>query len=140
MISEARTYLKSRIATVASSYRQIDDPIGDDDLSRLDIENGFRIIFGNNAISYDGNTYEDEVAVAIELFKKAGLTQVVESFDSLYDTALNVRDAVTNPTTVKENANFNDILAQGFTIESIQTNDKTFKVTLNFNLKRSFTY
>lgn len=139
MISEIRTYFVSKIQAVNPDFTQIDDPIGDDDVSRVDLDNGFKILISTNNPFYTGNSYGEEFSVSIELFKKAGI-EVVDSFDSLYETGINVKNEIINPLQVKNQLPFNDALIQSINIESLPTNDKTFKLTLNFNVRVDFTF
>ena len=139
MIADIRSYLKTQIQTVNSDYVEIDDPIGDDDVSRLDVDSGFKIIFGDNDPFYTGNSYGETISVGVQLFKKAGL-EVIESFDALYSTGIDVKNEIMCPTQVKSQSTFSDILATSMTIESIPTNDKVFRVTLNFTVRVDFTF
>lgn len=139
MIAEIRSYFRTQIKTVNSDYVEIDDPIGDDDVSRLDVDSGFKIIFGDNASFYAGNSYGEAISVGIQLFKKAGL-EVIESFDELYETGIKVKNEIMNPAQVKNQSAFSDILIETMSIEALPTNDKTFKLTLNFNVRDDFTF
>lgn len=139
MIAEIRTYLKSRIAAVDSDYSQIDDPIGDDDLNRLATDSGFKILIQDNTCEYTGNSYIETFSVQIQLFKKAEI-EVTDSFDALYETGISVKNTIIDPLQVKNQSAFNDILVSGMNIESLPTNDKTFKVTINLNVRVDFAF
>lgn len=139
MIALIRAYLKARINEVDQSLKQIDDPIGDDDISRVNLDCKYKIIFGDNAPFYTGNSYGESISVSIEIYEKSKQVQV-DAFDALYTKALLVKNCIISPLLVKTQASFNDIEVQSVTMESLNTNDKTFKATINLTVRADFTF
>jgi hypothetical protein len=139
MITDTRTYIKARIASVSRDYKEIDDPIGDDDLSRAQLDTRYKILFADLGANYTGNSYFDEVPFSVELYKKAG-KEVTAQFDSIYETAILIKNAIINPFQVKNQEGFTDIIVSSIVPESLQTNDKTFKVTINLTVRHDFTF
>jgi hypothetical protein len=139
MIAAIRSYFKARIAEVDASLRQVDDPIGDDDLSRVNLDCQYKILFGDNAPFYTGNSYGESISVSIEIYEKSKQVQV-DAFDALYTKALLVKNCIISPLLVKTQTSFNDIEVQSVTMESLNTNDKTFKATINLTVRADFTF
>jgi len=139
MISGIRDYFKARISDVDSSLSHIDDPIGDDDISRVNLDCKYKIIFSDNAPFYTGNSYGESISVSIEIYELSKLCQI-DAFDALYTKALLVKNCIISPLLVKNQTVFNDIEAQSVTMESLNTNDKTFKATINLTIRADFTF
>jgi len=138
MIALTRQYIKDRIAAVFPAMKQIDDPIGSDDLSFPDLKY-YKIIFGSASTENVGSSsWLDNIPVAIEIYNKSINSREVEAFDEVYDNALRIRDALIDPLVAKNNASFNDILPNGISVEALNTNDKVFKATVNITIPRYF--
>ena len=139
MIKEIRAYIKQKIAEVDSSYTQIDDPIGDDDISKVNPECKYKIIFSTNSPSYTGNSYVETIDASVQLFNRASIC-AVDIYDGLYDKAILVKNCIISPTQVKNQLPFTDILVTRMDIEALNTNDKTFRCTINFTIRIDFTF
>lgn len=139
MIAAVRTYIEGRIREANSSYRPINDPIGDDDLANSNLDKSYKILFTDAITPYTGNSYTIEIPVAVELYKKSN-KDVVNAFDELYGTAISVQNEIINPRQVKNQETFTDIISNTIVPESLQTNDKVFKVTLNLTVRIDFTF
>jgi hypothetical protein len=138
MIALTRQYIKDRIAAVFPAMKQIDDPIGNDDLSFPDLKY-YKIIFGSASTENVGSSsWLDNIPVEIEIYNKSINSKEVEAFDEVYDNALRIRDALIDPLVAKNNASFNDILPNGISVEALNTNDKVFKATVNITVPRYF--
>lgn len=139
MIAETRLYLISKIAEVDSYLIMLDDPIGDDDLSRIDIDCKYKIFFGSNQGEYTGNSYVEQIPVSIEVYLAFGESRV-EAFDILYKKAIDIKNCIISPMSVKTNDDFNDIIFNSMSVEPLQTNDKTFKATINLTIRIDFNF
>lgn len=139
MIKELREYIKQRISEVDPDYSQVDDPIGDDDISKVNPECKYKIIFSTNSPEYTGNSYVDTIDASVQLFNRASIC-AVDAFDDLYDTSLRVKNCIISPMRAKNQDVFTDILITRMDIESLNTNDKTFRCTLNFTIRIDFTF
>lgn len=139
MIASIRAYIITQIQTCYPDKFQIDDPIGEDDLSRNDATNGFKIIFGSLNGFVTGNSYGNIIPVEIQIFKKSGL-ETTTPFDELFDEAVEIKNRLLVPTLVKVQTIFNDIEFLSIEPSSLGTDDKTYKMSLNFNVRVDFTF
>jgi hypothetical protein len=139
MIAAIRSYFKARINEVDQDLRQIDDPIGDDDLSRVNLDCKYKVLFGDNSPFYTGNSYGESFSVSIEIYEKSKQVQI-DAFDALYSKALLIKNCIISPLLVKTQTVFNDIEVQSVTMETLNTNDKTFKATINLTVRADFTF
>ena len=139
MISSIRSYFVSRIAECYPDKFQIDDPIGEDDLSRNDADNGYKIIFGATTGFLTGQSYGNTIPLEVHLFKKSGL-ETTEPFDSLYEEAIDIKNRVLNPTLAKNSLVFNDIEFLSIAPSALQSDDKIYKMILTFNLRIDFSF
>lgn len=133
-----RQYIKDRIAAVFPAMKQIDDPIGNDDLSFPDLKY-CKIIFGSiSSENVGNNAWLDTIPVEIEIYNKSINNKESEAFDEVYDNAISIRDTVIDPLLAKNNASFNDVFPSGISVEALNTNDKVFKATVSLNIPRYF--
>lgn len=139
MIASLRTYFKSRIAQVNADYKEIDDPIGDDDLSKVNLDHKYKIVIAANNPDYTGNSYIDSIDASIQLFNKSKLC-AVDSYDELYSLGILVKNCIISPLQVKSQLPFNEILVNRMDVEALNTNDKTFRCTINFTIRIDFTF
>jgi hypothetical protein len=139
MIASLRAYFKGRIANVDAAYKQIDDPVGNDDIARIDVDCRYKIIFGQNSPEYTGNSYVEQIPVTIELYSSSKQSQI-DAHDALYTLGINVKNAIISPGQIKTQVPFNDALIQSISIEALNTNDKTFKCTLLLTIRVDFTF
>ena len=139
MIGQLRQYFIGRVKEVDSSYQIIDDPIGDDDLARVNLDCKFKVIFGQNSPEYTGNSYTEQIPVTIELYSKANPSQNA-AFDALYTMGIKVKNEIIGPNQVKNQLPFNDALVQSLNVLSLNTNDKTFRCTIDLTIRVDFTF
>lgn len=139
MISTIREYLRTRIACVDPDLKEIDDPIGDDDLSTARLDKSFKIYFGalsGNPISVN---FSDSFQVTIEIYRKSD-RRVIPSFDAAYEKGIEVRDACIEPKSARVALDFVDILSSSVTTTALNTNDKTFKTEIVLEFRRDFCF
>lgn len=139
MIRAIRQYFIERVKEVDSSYQIIDDPIGDDDLSRVNLACKFKVFFGTNSPQYTGNSYIEQIPVTIEIYSKTNPSQN-DAFDLLYEMGLKVKNEIIGPQQVKTQLPFNDALVQSLNVSSLNTNDKTFRCTIELTIRVDFTF
>lgn len=138
MISSIRDYIKLRIRCVNPDYQEIDDPIGDDDLATPRLDKKYKIIFGNLSGVTVGSSFSDDIPVTIEVYSKSD-RRVIASYDSLYEIAIHVRNAIIEPIEAK-NQEFTDVISSSIAIEALNTNDKTFKAIIGLSFRRDFNF
>lgn len=139
MIAASREYIKSQVNKCNAEYREIDDPVGDNDISLSLVDRNYKTVFGPLTTLADGNFHTDTVDVTVELYKRAG-SREVEAFDELYDLAINVKNTIMDPLIVKNSEDFSDIIFQGIGPQPLPTNDKVFKILLTFQIRKDFDY
>lgn len=141
MIASVRAYIKTVIQMEASSYSQINDPIGDDDLSSSELDRGFKVIFGELTTETLPSSYRDTLPVSLEIYKKSGIgSKVLSDFDSVYTDAINIRDRIMKPTQYQSEECFNFVQASSISVSSLSTNDKVFKASISFNVVRDYEF
>lgn len=139
MISEIRTYFQTQIRVCNPDFKEIRDPFGTDDISLSLIDQNYKLIFGSLTSEAIGNFFTETIPVTLEIYKKAGYNEL-EDFDSTYDLARSVRSSVINPLTVKNQTAFSDILPEGIEPSALDTNDKVYRFTLTFNIRKDFDF
>jgi len=139
MIKESREYIKERIRVCNSDYIEVNDPVGDNDISLSQIDRNYKLIFDSLAPELDGNFYRDTVDCTLEIYKRAGSNEVAD-FDEIYDLAICIKNTIISPLSVKNNENFTDILFSGISPEPLPSNDKVFKILLTFQIIKDFDY
>ena len=141
MIASIRAYIKTIIQQEAASYSQLNDPIGDDNLAISEVQNGFKVIFGQTITEFRPSSYRDEVPVTVEIYKKSGMgSKLLTDYDAVYTDAINIRDRIMNPKAYQSELCFNFIQASSISVESLNTNDKVFKASILFNVVRDYEF
>jgi len=139
MISEIRNYLRARIACVDPDLKEIDDPVGDDDLSTARLDKSFKIYFSALSGEAMSVSFTDSFQATIEIYRKSD-RRVIPSFDALYEKAIQVRNACVSPVEARNKIEFVDILTSSITVSPLNTNDKTFKSEITLTFRRDFSF
>lgn len=139
MIAATRAYFKQQIQKCDPDYKEVKDPVGDNELTLTQIDKHYKLIFSPLSSELIGNFNSDTVEVTLELYKRAG-SQEVEDFDTLYDLGINVKNTILDPLFVKNTDIFTDIFTTGISPEPLPTNDKVFKILLTFQIRKDFDY
>ena len=140
MIAEARAYIKAQIQAVSTSYLQINDPIGDDNLSSQELSNGFKILFGSLASEQVSTSFKEEASVIVEIYKKTGIGEkVLIDYDALFIDAINIKNRIINPLNYNSQVCMSYISANSVSVEAFNTNDKAFKALIELTIRRDFT-
>ena len=141
MIKESRAYIKQQIQLCNSSYSEIIDMDGNNDIFLSKIDKHFKIIFGDISSEIEGNNaYLDRVPVQVEVYKALNINNQVGDYDDLYDLAICIKDTIVDPVKVKATSSITDIIPQGITPEALPTGDKVFKMILTFEIRKDFQY
>jgi hypothetical protein len=141
MIVELRSYLKSRILDVKSTSQDIDDYNGENDVAENEINQGYKIYFGQASGSVLGNHFEKRVPISIELYSYLVQSKkMTEIFDELYDLAISVEENILDPIQVKNQNAFTDIFPESILLEALPTNDNVIRAKINLNaiIKRTY--
>lgn len=140
MIAQIRSYIKTQIQAENSAYLQINDPIGDDNLSSQELTSGFKVLFGPVNNDQVSSSFTEETNVTVEIYKKTGIGErVITDYDALFLDAINIKNRIINPTNYNAELCFNYISASSVTVEAFNTNDKAFKASIELTIRRDFT-
>ena len=141
MISETRAYIKSRMKECDSSYREMTDLFGDDDVNKTESKNGYKVIFGPLSSEYIGNNdVSDTIPLTVEIYKALTVKKEIKDYDEAYDLAIKLKNNIIDPFTAKNNDFFNEIIPTGITPTPLQTNDKIIKMTLTFQVRTDLAF
>ena len=135
MIADIRSYFDTQVKAVDADLNAFsNDVFGNNDLSKNQASKYYNLIIGNMSSERDGNgiTHTFEIFLDIYVTSKR---DILNAFDGLYDKALAIRNEIIDPQNINS-ANFSDIV--NLNIEPIEeeTNDKTVRMRLEFNLRK----
>jgi hypothetical protein len=96
-LTDLRTYLKARIASVYPSLTEHDYPFTSENVSSVNFDSVYHIEYETVSSELSGcYIYRDEFSVTIHFFKK-GYGKVKTALDSLLAIVETVRDEISNP-------------------------------------------
>lgn len=140
MISEARTYIQTQIRKCNPDYVEIVDVFNDDNMALSQIKTGYKVSFGTLTSEYNGNYFTDIVDVSLEIYKAAKQGQELSDFDSIFDTAIGIKNTITDPLFAKESNDFSDIIWGSIIPEPLPSNDRVFKILLTFQIRKDLAF
>jgi hypothetical protein len=140
MIKETRAYINQQIIACYPDNKELDDPIGDQDLELSRLNDAHKVLFGSLSTQYDGSFYSDLVECTVEIYNKPNIRAEIDGFDQVYKKAIAIKNNIMNPLLVKNNDFFSDIAFTGIAPEALPSNDKVFKILLTFQIRKDFDF
>jgi len=135
MIADIRSYFDTQVKAVDADLNAFsNDVFGNNDLSKNQASKYYNLIIGNMSSERDGNGITDTFEIFLDIYVTSK-RDILNAFDGLYDKALAIRNEIIDPQNINS-ANFSDIV--NLNIEPIEeeTNDKTVRMRLEFNLRK----
>ena len=139
MIAELRAYFDLHIKLVDPDLDPIEDALDDEPINQVEADRGYKLVIGDNSPARSGNSYRDSLDITLILYTKA-VRDELASFDALYDKGLNIKDRIIAPINAKNDPAWTDIFSLGMVPGAEATDDKTFNLILNFNIRRDSFY
>ena len=135
-IVAARAYIAGRIALVDSTITEITtDPLAIDPIASPYPERFYKLVFGDCIqTNTAGNAYGLEIQTNLIIYA-AGHRDELTTYDTLYAKAISIRNEILNPCEVKSQPNFSDIVGVSITPGSEDTDDKLYRMDLEFILR-----
>ncbi len=114
-MKELRTYIKSRISSLGTGYKEHDDGFDRDNIPRSLLDKSYHVsIASAENIEATGQINIDRVQATLQIFYK-GFRNVRSTAEASYTKASTLRDKLTNP------ANFTSVI-KGCRVNSINVN------------------
>ena len=135
MIADLRAYFLLHIQAIDPDLKEIDDALDDEPLNQVEADTGYKLVIGNNAPERGGNFYTDNIPVTLIIYTKA-VREELPNFDALYDKGLLIKDRIIAPCNAKNDPSWSDIFITSMVPGAEDTDDKTFNLILEFNIRR----
>jgi len=133
MISEIRTYFKQAIKEIDSDLK-FDGYVTDvEKIGASSLNNSYKFLIGAMASTQDETEIESTLPVTVIFYMRSG-TDIVEDFDKNYCKAIDLQALVTDLTRVTQTTSFKSVKPVSITPSDFETNDKTIRFTLEFNV------
>jgi hypothetical protein len=133
--SELRSYFDTQVAAVDSTLSLFDDAFGEEDINNVQASKSYKLIFGDTEPVLENGNYFTETMPATLIIYAIRTRNEIGSFDPLYQKARDIKALIMNPVNVAtltcNNAIFFDSIVPG----KEETDDKTYKMTLNFTIR-----
>jgi hypothetical protein len=137
MIAELRAYIDARIKAVDPKLEaQNNQVFGDDNPSKSLANKYYNLILGAIEDDIDDVNYIESMSFQIDIYVKPTY-KAVESFDALYDKARDIRCQIISRMNLRDTIFFN-IEAQGITPIQEISNDKAFRMQLEFICRHKY--
>jgi len=134
LFTDLRTYFDTKIKLVDADLNVFDDAFGDQPLNNVYADKFYKLVIGPAVLSNNGNTYIEEYLIQLIVFEQRKRSEI-DTFNNLYDKVIQIKDLLVAPCDVKSQNLFSDMLALTVTPEKQNEDDKTFSMTLEFNLR-----
>ena len=136
MIKDIRSYVKDRVEEINYDMTMLDDMNGEGDIAENELNNGYKVYFGNSTIENVGNHYVDSVVFTVEHYAQLESDKkLIDIYDDLYDLAYEIKDNILDPIKVKNQSSFTDIFGTSILLESLATNEGALKSKIEFRVQ-----
>lgn len=144
MIREIRDYFDKQIKEIDPDLEEYDrDLFGNNDLNKRQAEKNYNLVIGTTTNTRQVDSYIDEIPITLSIWTSSNRC-VSESFDSLYDKALQIRNNCVCPRIVKEagftNKTLLDVIPLTVIPNEEETKDQTLRFDATFLLKVGFKF
>ena len=134
-VTDARAYFDARIKEIDPDLNIIDDALDDEPINNVEAVKGYKMVFGEISPDRDGSTYIENIPVTIKIYDQPYRCEI-ETFDTLYCKAQDIKDKVIAPKLAKNQPNWSDIFAVSLVPSQEESDDKLFNMTIEFNIRR----
>jgi len=133
--SDLRDYFNTQIIAVDSSLTEFDDAFGEKDINNVQASRNYKLIFGDTTPILEQGNYFTESMPATLIIYAIRTRDENDSFDVLYQKARDIKALIMNPVNAATLACVNAIFFETIIPGKEETDDKTYKMTLNFNIR-----
>lgn len=141
MISDIRDYFAQQIALVDADIKPWKrDVFNNNDVNKSQAQKFYNLTIGAAAAVRTGNGIYDEFETTLTLYATSK-RDIQNTFDELYDKAINVRNnIICNITVYQDFPKFVEIEPVSMTPLEEDSNDNTIKVELLFTVRKGFEF
>ena len=139
--SDVRAYFDERIKTIDTDLIALDDALNDEPISNTEADKGYKMVLGSIATELGPNFHTEFITVNLTIFARP-LRCEIDSFDVLYCKAQDIKDAIVNKKNQDNytDKNWNQIAPVSIIPSSEDTDDKLFRMDLEFSIRRDIAY
>ena len=137
-LSGIRTYLKTRINTVDSDFKEHKDAFNDENIGRSKFNKAYHITYGGLDSGELKDLITDDIMnMTVKLFFK-GFRDTQNALDDAMDKANTIRLDIVNRTNYVNQTNIKNVYLSNMTPESLDSNDNHIVITLNFIVRLAY--
>jgi len=133
--SDLRGYFNTQVIAVDSSLTEFDDAFGEKDINNVQASRNYKLVFGDTTPILEEGNYFTESMPATLIIYAIRTRDENDSFDVLYQKARDIKALIMNPVNAATLACVNAIFFIDIIPGKEETDDKTYKMTLNFNIR-----
>lgn len=138
IISDLRNYFDLQVKAIDPDIEGFkDDVFGNNDNYKNKADKYYNLSIGDLNSTKDGNGLDDVFSLTLDVFTSSK-TKVQNSFDTLYEKAILIRDKVVCPKNY--NGIFSDVICDSITPEEELTNDKYIKMRLQLQVRVAYNF
>lgn len=133
-----RGYFRDAVQTVHPNWSEWRDAYNYENIPAASIDSKFHLEIGPLASEgRNDQSFGDFAEVTLRIHKKTGKDNV-DAFDSLLDTAYNIRKECASLNRLASSANIINVVMDNMVTEFIESNDNTLRFTLSFSVAMKF--
>jgi len=139
--SDIRGYFDERIKSIDVDLNVLDDALNDEVISTTEADKGYKMVLGDITMVPGPQFHTESCQVLLTIYTRPKRDEL-GTYDDLYCKAQDIKDSIVNRINQEQYAskNWNDILALSITPTTEDTDDKLFKMELEFSVRRDISY
>lgn len=133
MISEVRSFIRSRVLEEDSAFKEWKDGFNSENIPSSILNKSYHVLISNPSnIVTENCLVDDNISAEVKLYFKGG-KNIQDALDNAMETAYNIKLRSSNP------SNYTDVIkyvsVDSVIPDPLPTNDNSILITLNYTLR-----
>ena len=139
--SDVRAYFDERIKSIDADLIVLDDALNDETISLSEADKGYKMVLGPIACEPGPQFHTESLQVLLTIYSRPKRDEL-GTYDDLYCKAQDIKDSIVNRKNQEQyvNRNWNEIAPVSILPATADTDDKLFKMELEFSVRRDIAY
>ena len=136
-----RAYFDERIVSIDPDLIEIDDALDDEPINNVEADRGYKMVLGNIDMEIQPNFHSENISVLLKIFARP-IRDELATYDDLYCKAQDIKNSIIDKKNQDNyvDKNWTAIFPVSLVPSSEDTDDKLFKMDLEFTVRRDLPY
>jgi len=139
--SDIRGYFDERIKSIDPDLIPLEDALNDEVISQSEADKGYKMVLGNISMITGPQFHTESCQILLTIYTRPKRDEL-GTYDELYCKAQDIKDSIVNRINQQNysSMNWNEIAPTSMVPSSEDTDDKLFKIELEFSVRRDIAY